>query len=231
MFKLTNNLTLKEKLAVPRLIGHDSKTLITNVYSPLMGFNRTGKIDRNPNYMMASLELLASIEECIYSLTQNRNIMDSKASLFLDVLSRNFSQLFENLNINNQMESSRIIGRRGFIYPILNNLIKNSKYRGNTQDISLIIKPENQFPKDATYIPKGARKYKEFIEFCVHDKGIGFPESLNYLEKLTTYPEGESSFGLYITGLIAKALRAPVNISSKPGNTKVSFYHPIYPKE
>ena len=113
------------------------------------------------------------------------------------------------------------------------NLVKNVLGEPNTDNsgiATLSLENVQGFPEDAVFVPEGARNYKEFAAFRVSDNGAGFSQDKNWLEYFTRCPEKrQHGFGLYFTGLVAKMLRAPIGISSKPGNTRVSFYQPIYP--
>ncbi len=123
---------------------------------------------------------------------------------------------------------------RSLMHSVLYNLVKNGvDAQIGTSDkdepVKLSVNYHPGFPENVLFIPEGAREYTNFVVFDVHNKGKSFPKDIpleSYFTKPT--PEKGRGFGLYFTKLAAKFLRAPVNITSEPGNTTVSFYHPIY---
>ena len=124
------------------------------------------------------------------------------------------------------------------MFCILHNLIKNgisaqAPKNKAERGIELVIQSYLGFPQQALLVPRGAEKYNEFMRFSVHNEGNAFPEKIlskDYLKKFV-HQKGQSGFGLYFVKLAAKLLKAPIEISSKPGDTTVSFYHPIYNSE
>ena len=87
----------------------------------------------------------------------------------------------------------------------------------------------SKFPKNALFIPEGAKDFENFYVFHIQNKGKPFPKDSKLINGLTKCPElGERGFGLYFTGLVSRFLKAPVNIKSNEDLTTISFYHPIY---
>ncbi len=228
MVKLTNPLTIEERLTTTRLIKHECKSLIgTSMLNVNHSIEKQVPI-KEPvgffiNYTYQVLDVLSKIDEDTFSPKDNpysfsRMITDAQN------LCKNIHK--HGLKINNTENNLATL------YPFMNvmlwNLIKNSAKMGIP---NISIEPSD-FPSSPTLIPEGARDYKEFIAFRVHDNGKGFPQDKNWSEYFTRCPpKGEHGFGLYFTGLVAKVLRAPVEIQSVPGDTTVSFYHPVYEKD
>lgn len=96
-------------------------------------------------------------------------------------------------------------------------------------DINVNIDFQNFYPDKIIFQPAGSTNYKEFVGFHISNKEGGFSKNKNLQEYFTKCPEkGARGFGLYFTGLISKLLQAPINIESQKGETKVSFFQPIY---
>jgi len=236
MITLPNVLTTEERLATTRLFDHDMTGILHGIYGAMSSAFSGNVNEHRKKRAIALGESFASFYRTVNRLTQNDTIsidgMFSKDSTqgFIEDM-EDCSYIFgENFCLEAISNYSKIPVRAGdMTYCILHNLVKNSVWAG-AKSVNVLIEPSS-FPESASFIPDGARNYKDFIAFRVHDNGRGFPsrEAREYGSYFTTCPpKGEHGFGLYFTGLVAKVLRAPVEIKSVPGDTTVSFYHPVY---
>ncbi len=89
---------------------------------------------------------------------------------------------------------------------------------------------EQQGVRGPVFIPQGASQDSYFIKYDIHDTGEGFPANKSLEDCLafraTTKKLG-TGFGLYFATLASKYLQAPIGITSEPGNTHVTLYHPV----
>ena len=68
------------------------------------------------------------------------------------------------------------------------------------------------------------------IQILSQELPYGFPKDMDIQNAFVKAPpHRDTGFGLYFIGLAAKVLQAKVGVSSEPGNTTVSFFHPVYP--
>ena len=201
------------------------------------------------DYIFAIANFLYTIK----FLTQDERYKTRQGLIFEKTDSKQIETMIRVLNKHHEEEIIPSIGNisefllaKNFVYPVLHNLVKNALWHNSRKPaeknkagiqfytvdpIQLIIEPAN-FPENPSFVPEGARDYSKFVAFRVHDTGEGFAseQEKSYETYFTKCPKkGEHGFGLYFTGLVAKVLRAPVEIKSIPGDTTVSFYHPIYP--
>ncbi len=228
MVQLTNPLTTQERLALTRVLDHDMTNVLDGIYG---GVSRGGD---NSTKLTANLNTFASFYRTLRTLTQQdivgmwKNCNQDKTDRFVEDISENIRTIGGRFCLELQSQYSEIPMReQDFTQAVLHNLVKNSVSAG-AELVRINIKPSD-FPETATFIPQGARDYKDFIAFRVSDNGCGFPQGENLSKRFTVCPpKGEHGFGLYFTGLVAKVLRAPVEIRSVPGDTTVSFYHPVY---
>lgn len=239
MITLKNILANDEKAQLLRLYGHDLKNS-ANMISLYAGNSvaRSGPLSSktiphltNLFTTLGCMERLANCSDFRYELELKTSINDPIAKL------NNLSKLYPFEIINNLPEDKKIEIFVPGLWVVISNLIRNAKKYGYELDSwedtpGLFLNIETSlFPQNPSFVPEGANEYKKFIAFRVHDTGKGFKsqEIRDYKSYFTTLPEnGKNGLGLYITGLVAKVLRAPVEIKSRPGDTTLSFYHPDY---
>jgi signal transduction histidine kinase len=261
MVMLKNPLTTKERFQIPRLIGHNMADYYTWVATEIERScdKQTPCSDITDSIMRLANPSLMQIGTLMYSdkITLNQYTDPITVDRITDALD-NF-KLVMNASLGKDIADIKITTKRkflsniGLINGVLMNLCGNAKMATGgkkEQRISLVCEEYSHFPETATFIPEGARDYNEFIAFRVHDNGKGFPQVSNNRQMLfegegfptargemlkryfTTCPQNrEHGFGLYFTGLVAKVLRAPVEIQSVPGDTTVSFYHPVFEQD
>jgi hypothetical protein len=250
MITLTNPLTTEERLSVTRLINHDIESdMLANLHMGISNHLEHHVPIRNTllNHTFSLYHFLHTIK--FLSLNSKYDVKEN--SIFKNLDSNGLNQYVENLNFHHEglikPKKENFITcllACDFLYCMLHNLSKNAiiynsrtpivKKGDNqfykTNPIDLIVE-ESSFPKNPTFAPEGCTDYDQFLAFKVKDTGKGFPQEKDWQEYFTTCPEkGKHGFGLYFTGLVAKVLRAPVKIESEPGNTEVTFYHPMYPE-
>jgi hypothetical protein len=249
--KLPNVLTVEERLSLARVHDHD----MTDILHGIFGFSSSRKIptDEKRNMRKNILCAYTSFYKTIWNLScSDASYVDksssicSGAEMMNDFYEQLRDSLRENFCLNTTSSYLNVPFREtDFMYCVVHNLVKNS-LRAGAKQIDIFLEP-SRFPVDAIYVPNGARDYDEFMAFRVHDNGRGFPQvgkqgqifftgdgfptaqQEQYRKYLTMCPpEDEHGFGLYFVGLIAKVLRAPIGIQSSPGDTTVSFYHPVF---
>lgn len=229
MVMLKNPLTTEERLAITRVLDHDMTNILNNIYSgaSIRKRDNSTKLTANLNTFANFYRTLRTlIQEDIVGMWSNCN--QDKTERFAEDISENSRTIDCRFCLELQSQYSEIPMReQDFTQSVLHNLVKNSVYAG-AKLVRINIEPSG-FPETATFIPEGARDYKDFIAFRVSDNGCGFPQGEDLNKRFTVCPpKREHGFGLYFTGLVAKVLRAPVEIKSVPGDTTVSFYHPVY---
>jgi len=234
---LSNPLTIEERLQIPRLIEHDSITYFAILLNMPI---RSTEFDKEK--YEAIIQHLGSVEQTIDFLTQSPDInfedvysacrLDKRT--ITDLLSRVDKILHKGRLEASVGDIDTFLSYKHLMHTVLFNFIKNSlnaQLGTNDGDEDLKVNVAySKFPENSVFIPDGARDYTNFVVFNFHNKGRGFPKDIPLKEYFTrTVPErGASGFGLYFTKLAAKVLRAPINIVSEPGDTTVSFYHPVY---
>lgn len=218
--KLDNPLTPKEKGNLYRLSNHD-------VVGPLNGlYNQIGQLKRGEKPDLEVLESRAMhlnfILSTIDDLSRDHFII-SWTSFNPRILFSYLENIFGE-SLDYSLDYSKDVAGKGHpIYTMLYTLSKNAINNG-ANHVHLRTSLE-EFPAHAIYIPEEADGYEQFVGIHVEDNGRGFPKDKMRIPKRC--PPGRG-FGLYFTGLVGKAFRAPISIESKKGNTRVSFYHPIY---
>ena len=232
MKALSNPLTQKERLRIPRLLGHNSHAII--------GKSLRAIREGNKDLAMNLLLFVEDIEETVEVMTHGGEIClgfgsrdymrDYGLQIFLKELNKVYEgRLKVEVETNAQFSTSRAI-----LNSVLGNIIDNAlgiQYKADKKVVEVRASWFTGFPETAIYIPNGARDYKEFVRFSVQNPGK-FPRDKPLIDRLTICPpRGKQGFGLYFTGLAAKVLRAPVDIKSEEGIVDVSFYQPIYPEE
>lgn len=224
--QLINSLTKEERLQVPRLLGHDLINEITILRSSLCASQvkgvkcepRAGGLVGHIGYTTQAVNILS----CINKMYTHPGFE------FEDI-----TGVFEDKVKINCVHARELNTIGPLSYSIIFNLVKNairSHEAGEIEDPVVLFSQFTGFPEKAIYVPDGAADFKRFMEFGVYDFGSGFPNDkplVNYIDREPPKPR-EDGFGLYYTGLVAKVLKSPIDIVSKPGETIVSFYHPIY---
>lgn len=228
--RLKNPLSLKERLQAVGLFGHNTDAIISRIKRNL----------QDAEYAGALLRLVRNTQITVSSMTQKDYIIllggfsiDKFKETDLDAFIQDFKQIYRG-NLRTHVADHRtFLSLKHIFYPVFANLIDNAIIaQKSCPDSKVIFRTEYHegFPENATFIPRGAKQYKNFMAFHVQDEGKGFPTDVPLVERFTICPEKgrKRKFGLYFTGLVARLIRAPINITSQPGNTIVSVYHPIY---
>jgi signal transduction histidine kinase len=230
MITLLNNLTAEERLQLPRLFNHDSIGVWQRLAGFLDGWKCGTRKRSDADKAMAFFKHLSYFEKCVSQLC-NEEYLCSTPPLSFNRIIGNLENMFR-LEIEKKDNAEEEDYFEEISYSCLYNLIDNA-YNTIQEDIKVkLIAEKSGFPSQAVYTPEGARDYKDFVAFRIQDNGAGFPPEMNLFDRLTTCPpKGGHGLGLYFTGLVSKVLRAPVDIQSKPGDTTVTFYHPIYEEE
>ena len=221
---ISNNLNKDEKLSVIRFNNHDVRSQFNRGYEEAcIGRNKMGE----PNFetIVSSLDHSLEVWNCIDHLMTKDKAIYSYSEAFLERTERLLKRVFEGKSLEVNFSEKRISSESFLIYPLLFNFVKNS-FNYGAENVSVDLE-ESDFPNQALHIPRGAKQFSRFYSFKVQDDGRGFPEDFDYKNTLTVCPKSRG-FGLYFTGLVSKVLRAPVDIQSERGDTKISFYHPIY---
>ncbi len=234
---LSNPLTVEEKLQVTRLIEHDS-----TVYFAILQNIPVGSVDIDKEKYHAIVEHVGNIQQTIELLTQGQEVwlLDNFNLTKLDKVStKRITDKIGKVLLKGSLDShvgdiKPMLSVRPLMYSALTNLIKNGvEAQLGTKDyntpIGLTVDSYQGFPENALFIPQGAKGYKNFVVFNVHNKGKSFPKDVpldSYFSRKATEKGG--GFGLYFVKLAAKFLKAPLNIISKQGDTTLSFYHPVY---
>ncbi len=232
MISLPNPLTVEERLQVPRLIGHDSLTPLIGAMGDVDYHLSHGKKIRKEAYDF--LWAVIYLESTVMNLTSINPYPISKNDL---ISKKDLEKIF---GIINSLKKNKVSydfsnfkefhGIPCLIYSVMHNLAKNGIEHNYGKEIEIHVE-KSGFPNNASFIPDGAHNFERFIAFKVHDGGRGFKpiSEKSYQDYFTIHPQsGRRGFGLYFTGLVAKVLMAPIEINSKPGDTTVTFYHPIY---
>ncbi|MFH0977924.1 MAG: hypothetical protein V1837_01345 [Candidatus Woesearchaeota archaeon] len=236
--ELNNPLTIEERLSLPRLCGHDSMTYFA-VLSQMPAACKFGGKDFDSKQYHAVLDHLSCGEaviealsqyDCIFLTDAFYNTRLDKASI--ERLISDMGQISYDVPLQGSVqEVPRFLTLRPLMHSVVFNLVKNggSAQRSSPdfgKAIEVAVEP-SVFPDHSVFIPENATKYSHFIVFKVRNAGRPFPESPEYYFQ-RSIPEKGDGFGLHFVKMASKYLRAPVDIISKPGDTIVSFYHPVY---
>jgi signal transduction histidine kinase len=238
-YKLSNPLSIEERVQVSRLIGHDSMGVLAIILNDTRRAQMTGNVSKlkNTAYLVQHIGM---IDESIGSLALLREycLNSQSASTYFDDygLKEEFkilNSVIESQTSDKEIGFSKNISHEKFlsdvnlIHSVLYNLSKNSFNRGGAKKVEVSVK-EHSTLQDIVHSADGSSDYTDFIGFHVHDNGRGFPGEKDLKKYFTKIPENGEGFGLYFVGLAAKVLRGQIGIKSKLGNTTVSFYHPVY---
>ena len=231
---LPNPLSVEERLQVPRLIGHDSMGILVIILNDVLIAQDSDCSElKNTPYLIPHVGM---IDEVVHSLT----LLDK---FTLDYLRSD--HYFDDFGLQNEFDTlnaifkgeitfskgishEKLLSDTNLVHCVLYNLSKNAFDCGRAKKVDVSVK-EHTALKDIVYSAEGSSDYNKFIGFHIHDNGRGFPSGKDLSEYFTKVPEkNERGFGLYFVGLAAKVLRGQVGIKSEPGDTTVSFYHPMY---
>ena len=236
-YEIKNPLTTKERLNVTRLIGHDSLNLLNYISRDLGDVKLAQpKVDylRNIEKTVAVLTQCDDISVC-ENPCQGDSFVNSYEPSSITYFMEHLKKLYPNKLKTFYQDPRDFLSFKPALFTVCTNLIKNGisaqkKAKIDDKDISVCLSSHSsKFPKNALFIPEGAKDFKNFYVFHVQNKGKPFPKDSPLINRLTKCPElGEHGFGLYFTGLVSRFLKAPVNIKSNEDLTIISFYHPIY---
>ncbi|TKJ17909.1 hypothetical protein CEE44_05305 [Candidatus Woesearchaeota archaeon B3_Woes] len=220
-----NPLTLEEKVSVTGLIGHDimsqhGMTLLQGEED--FAHYRNSHVGR---VIMAISQLTQ--QDCHYNILGINNHLETMQGVF----KADKKDLSVNINTNEKT----LVGDACILYSALYNLAKNGFNAIGREEgtVTLTISEHlGGIIKNPVFIPKGAKQGGYFMKFDVHDTGEGFPKDKplkDFLEFGVTLRsrQGGTGFGLYFATLASKYLQAPLGITSEPGNTHISLYHPV----
>jgi len=253
-YKLTNPLSITERVSIIRLQGHDtqgSHTMVLNVVDILQNLSKpdtTTNTEEKWAEAKKNIERLSTHPRHIFQTQETVNTLGTKDRLvlyndspqtFLDN-----KELIKQLRILNQtlhdeIEINPPSGIPPFLSPVviwysaMHNLAKNARVAQNTVNGNvkprLSLETVDEIPKSTLYVPNDANNYTQFVRFRVENQGE-FPRNKALIERLagSIPPLGAKGYGLRFVGMASKALRAPVHIETGNGQTSVDFYHPIY---
>ena len=233
-YRLSNPLSIEERLQVPRLIGHDSVGVLAIILNDVLiaqMHNDCSKTKNTP-YLVQHIGMINETIGSLILLDEYSLHPNSSTDYFDDFsLQDEFNRikaLFKGkMAFSKDISHEKVLSDTNLVHCVLYNLSKNAFDIG-AKKVEVSVKEHNTL-QDIVYSPEGSLDYTDFVGFHVHDNGRGFPSGKDLREYFTTIPERKSSgFGLYFVGLAAKVLRGQVGIKSEPGDTTVSFYHPIY---
>ncbi|MBW2998476.1 hypothetical protein KY321_02960 [Candidatus Woesearchaeota archaeon] len=231
---LENPLTLQERISSTRIFNHDSKTILTHLTNGI--HLRNERLSQLTHLVSATSYLENTVSRL--NLSQNYNPLNFQAFMFgfNPMVNALMESSIAPLVCHNEIsDENNYKFSNDLMFTVLFNLNKNAVRHGNKVKkgtkkfyaIHLETKITS-FPENATFIPEGANEDMNYIEFSIKNHCNKFPDSFDYEKALNTCPQGRNGFGLYITGLIAKYLKAPVDFTEDKGKGKVSFYHPAY---
>ncbi len=231
---MENPLTLEEKVAVPRLIGHDLVSHYEDAFAVLAGVKKLSPEvlyakNRHVRMTLAAITILTTYtDDCYFGSVRS-----------VELTSPTIPRLFDgNSKVEwfNQIKSD-FIGSYPILYAALYNLIKNGfRAMDGKGVIRVSIDSFDKPSGDNLYgRPYGSLVYvpnwvsSSYTRFDVHDTGHGFPKDIPLEQNLALGVSGfrgGTGFGLHFVSLACKFLRAPLGIVSQPGNTHVTIYHP-----
>lgn len=229
--EIRNKLSRKEKELIPIIGRHDGQ-------SPLIALSTSIEtVDRK-------LEEFSDLRVRMHSLTNHgcycfgaignlsmENILVTEHSYVeLETLMDNLSQVLGTDKVRTDIQHSQDIpGNEYALYVVLYTLAKNGLHYGGNVKIGT---REHSGLPEATYVPRGAKKFERFLETYVQDEGNGFPDGFDLRKTLKKVPRKdqvkESGFGLTLTGIYSRAFMAPINVNSVQGKNRISVYHPDY---
>ena len=222
--EVPNPLTLEEKVSITRLIGHDILSQHGRIFQPEEDQRVAYARHLHVRYAMIAIRTLTQDGDCFY--------LSSKVNDNFDMMQRVFEGDRRNLSVELNTNEEKLFGDKHILYMAVYNLAKNGfdAMRGKgtvTLTVSEHLGGRIEYP---IFIPLGAKDHGYFIKYDVHDTGEGFPADKPTTDSLqlgaTTRPMG-TGFGLHFAKLVSKYLQAPLAITSEPGNTHVTLYHPV----
>lgn len=178
-------------------------------------------------------------------ILNGREILCTPQEMNLSVFKENFSRLQAilekrigySVGIDLDIASGHINSDAALLYTALYNLGKNSSRfvpKGN-EKISIHMDPYIGTPPSPVFSPRNVRTNDYYAVFSIKDNGTGFEDTSNlakYLDRDVTTRNNNSEakpggFGLHYVKLVCKYLGCDLGIESKPGDTKISIYHPM----
>jgi len=233
---MENPLTLEEKIDVNNLISHDVYSTQNDIYYSAIG-SKDISIDvlkaknRHVTYLLNTIiQMTQYTEKSPFFLENNYKFSESHIPKLFEEKGRivEWSSNFED-DLITSFES---------LYALVFNLVNNAvnASRENSSPISVRLEPYEGLPKEnLVYVPEYTEISNNFLKIDVHDRGKGFSKEFSFeraLELGTTTKNTYGikrpifGFGLYFVKLACKFLNSPLAISSEPGNTHVTLYHP-----
>ena len=238
---MDNPLTLEEKVRVPNLIGHDlaekQSIIVKQAYMGAIAQQGHGRGGLDPSIINGLSNIVKTTFVSVYVLTQYtdpfflRATTPSDIRFMLDDLSRNYPGVRIVPTVDSQV-STTFNSEINLLYSILHNLIKNSQRLVDPKKGEIYVSATEFFGRAEHLVYRCPETpiARGFIRFDVHDNGPGFPADrplAEFLQLGATSREEGHGFGLYYVSLVAKVLRSHIGIDSKPGDTNISFYHPL----
>jgi len=232
MLQLTNPLTDAERKQVVRLIDHDMGNSLNIVNQYIHHIVEYGKKELSP-IAQGKVKATFFIGLAIHDLVLKDKLDVWKCYYNIELEDILNSIDCQRVKFNFNYNPKELVTPEKVLLATMWSIIKNAHNASETAENVLVTSRYYEgFPKQALYIPDGAREFKDFVAFEVHNQGE-FPKAKplrEYIDKEAPALNQEG-FGLYFVKLASKVLRAPVNIKSEDGRTCVSFYHPIYPEK
>lgn len=239
---LPNPLSLEQRTSFTRVIDHDVDSVMGDMRATVDRLVHPDQIPSPPSqhrldqvmqYVDFTINTFQAIQSIVGSHGEKEIPLEASNNGLTKFLSTYFGdKIPKKFTITGSLKP-RFLTQETLLELIFLTLVKNANNHAAPSKIELAIGEPQPFPTNALYIPQGAENYSNFISFQVKDNGRGFPADYPFMQKITTDPKTTSGrgFGLYLTGLASQVLRAPIDIQSRPGDTIVSFYHPVFEEE
>lgn len=220
--EIQNNLTEAERLSIIRLYGHDAKGPLGWLGNQIAG----GREDLEVNFelMESYYDHTVRVFTAIEHMSQERDIALKPTGL--GTIKRILEGTFETEKPRIDSSDERVMMEEAITYSVLFNLVKNA-YNAGAKEVRVSVE-RVKTPREALHYPCEFGDFGVYHEFRVEDDGRGFKEDFDSESALGVCPPKNShGYGLYFTGLASKLLKAPIDVKSKPGKTRFSFYHPL----
>jgi signal transduction histidine kinase len=248
--KINNPFTLEERCKVAQgLFGHDGLKLLSAIDRDLRPIAEeetevfTLTDDHKPKYVplditknareaMTNTEVVRFVQKCNWVILDDSVFIEAAPKRFVDSL-KDYSQLEKyqdiRFQINGEDNLKDLVSDDSILFSVFLNLYNNAARSGT--EINLDFQRQSVVPSSVVYESSNNQNLNRngWLEMTVSDNGKGFDSSLNWREYLNRDVSSTGSgFGLYFVRLMADYLGGSIGIESKPKDTKISLYHPMY---
>ncbi len=215
MITLKNPLTLEERLEAARLLSREASGYLENLSRFSLSEMEEQAAEKAETDVFRSSLLLASVK-----------MLASESYNLFQFTAGDFRVLIGYLPHPETAKARRIEGYIGIkeplvtaheiLFPAVSCLVKNCFETNYASRVFVNVSPFTGTVDNLVFLPDGASKKGDYVRISVHDNGRGVPPVLDSIPYLR------------LAKLSAKALRMPIAIDSKTGNTTVSLYHPVF---